>query len=67
MFEHVKNIVMGRKEEKQLMTGYYTVANIFCSKCGQEMGWAYIRAYEARDKYKEGRYIVEKAKILKEY
>ncbi|KAK4436203.1 protein yippee-like [Sesamum alatum] len=67
MFGHAMNIVVGAKEDKQLMTGYYTIANIFCSKCGEEMGWTYVRAFDAREKYKEGRYIVEKAKIVKEY
>ncbi|XP_011084535.1 protein yippee-like At4g27745 [Sesamum indicum] len=67
MFGHAMNIVVGAKEDKQLMTGYYTIANIFCSKCGEEMGWTYVRAFDAREKYKEGRYIVEKSKIVKEY
>ncbi|KAK6117744.1 hypothetical protein DH2020_044422 [Rehmannia glutinosa] len=67
MFAHAMNIVVGPKEDKQLITGYYTIANIFCSKCGVEMGWTYVRAFDAREKFKEGRYIVEKAKISKEY
>ncbi|GFP93675.1 protein yippee-like at4g27745 [Phtheirospermum japonicum] len=67
MFGHAMNIVVGPKEDKQLMTGYFTIANIFCSKCGEGLGWTYVRAFEAREKFKEGRYIVEKAKIVKEY
>ncbi|KAL8519542.1 hypothetical protein ACS0TY_010467 [Phlomoides rotata] len=67
MFSHAMNIVVGAKEDRQLMTGYYTIANIFCSRCGEGMGWTYVRAFDAKDKYKEGKYIVEKAKIVKEY
>ncbi|GAA0149711.1 ubiquitin-protein ligase [Lithospermum erythrorhizon] len=67
MFEHAMNIVMGKKEEKQLLTGYFTIANVDCGKCGASMGWYYVRAWDERQKYKEGRYIIEKAKILKEY
>lgn len=67
MFRHAMNIVVGAKEDRQLMTGMYTIAHIFCSRCGQEMGWTYVTAFDAQQKYKEGKYIVEKAKILKEY
>ncbi|XP_028806640.1 protein yippee-like At4g27745 [Neltuma alba] len=67
MFRHARNIIEGAKQDRQLMTGMYTVANIYCSNCGQELGWKYIRAYEPPQKYKEGRFIIEKAKILKQY
>ncbi|KZV38361.1 protein yippee-like-like [Dorcoceras hygrometricum] len=61
------NIVIGPKEERKLISGYFTVANIFCSKCNEEMGWIYIRAFEATQRYKEGKCILEKAKLMKEY
>lgn len=61
------NIVLGPKEEKQLITGYFAIANIYCHTCGEEMGWKYIQAYNEREKFKEGKFIIEKAKILKEY
>lgn len=62
-----QNIVVGAKEVRQLITGDYTIANIFCRTCGNEMGWTYLTAFDVRQKYKEGKYILEKAKILKEY
>ena len=61
------NVVVGKKEDRQLMTGYFSVADIFCSKCGEELGWKYVKAYDPSQKYKEGRFILETAKILKEY
>lgn len=67
MFSHAMNIVVGAKEDRELITGHFTIAKIYCSKCGEEMGWNYVRAYDVRQKYKEGNYILEKAKILKEY
>jgi hypothetical protein len=30
------------------------------------LGWKYETAYEESQKYKEGKYILEKAKVLKE-
>lgn len=62
-----KNIVLGPKQERSLMTGVYTIAGIFCSNCGEELGWKYLQAYEARQKFKEGKFIIETAKIAKDY
>lgn len=31
------------------------------------MGWKYVQAYEPRERYKEGKFIIERAKIVKEY
>jgi hypothetical protein len=62
----VINILIGPKEDRQLMTGLHTVADVYCSKCHEVLGWKYERAYEATQKYKEGKYILEKSKIMKE-
>ncbi|XP_027337667.1 protein yippee-like At4g27740 [Abrus precatorius] len=67
MFSHARNIILGPKQDRSLITGVYSVAGIFCSKCGEELGWKYIQAYEARERFKEGNFIIERAKITKEY
>jgi hypothetical protein len=67
MFVHAMNIIVGQKVDRKLMTGLYTVADIYCSNCGETLGWKYVRAYEVRDKFKEGKFIIERAKIAKEY
>lgn len=67
MFSHAMNIILGQKEDRQLLTGYFAVADVYCSNCSSSLGWKYIRAYDAREKYKEGSFVIEKAKILKEY
>lgn len=51
----------------EMMTGVFSVADIYCSNCGQELGWKYIRAYDPRQMFKEGRFIIERAKIVKAY
>lgn len=61
------NVVAGQRQDKKLMTGVYTIADIFCSNCGELLGWKYIRAYEAKQRFKEGKFIIERAKIAKEY
>ena len=60
------NVVVGAKEVRQLMTGLHTVADIYCSDCREVLGWKYERAYEETQKYKEGKFIFEKSKIIKE-
>ncbi|KAH0975753.1 hypothetical protein GBA52_017652 [Prunus armeniaca] len=35
--------------------------------CGEVLGWKYVRAYDISQKYKEGKFIIERAKIAKEY
>ncbi|GAV82825.1 Yippee domain-containing protein [Cephalotus follicularis] len=67
MFSHVTNIIVGQMEDKQLISGLFTIGGIYCSKCGEELGWKYLHAYEDRQKYKEGKFVMEISKIAKEY
>ncbi|OAY59507.1 hypothetical protein MANES_01G036800v8 [Manihot esculenta] len=66
LFSHAMNIIVGAKEDRNLRTGLHTVADICCADCRQVLGWKYERAYEASQKYKEGKFILEKSKIVKE-
>ncbi|EFJ15411.1 hypothetical protein SELMODRAFT_100523 [Selaginella moellendorffii] len=66
LFSHVVNTSVGQKEDRHLMTGLHTVADIFCQQCQEILGWKYERAYEESQKYKEGKFILEKAKVMKE-
>ncbi|VFQ65424.1 unnamed protein product [Cuscuta campestris] len=66
LFSHVMNITVGTKEDRNLMTGVHTVADVFCGDCNELLGWKYERAYEATQKYKEGKFILEKSKITKD-
>lgn len=67
LFSEAKNIVEGEKEKRQLITGLFKIADIHCSNCGQLLGWKYLKAYDFKQKYKEGKFIIERAKIAKEY
>lgn len=67
LFSDARNIVFGQKEEKTLITGVYTIAAIFCTNCGEELGWKYLQASEARQKFKEGKFIIERSKISKHF
>lgn len=37
------NVSVGEKEERMMMTGLHTVADIFCVSCGSIVGWKYVR------------------------
>ncbi|KAL5160799.1 Protein yippee-like [Glycine soja] len=65
LFSHAMNIILGPKEDRQLITGLHTVADVYCSDCGEELGWKYIKAYEETQKYKEGKCVLETFKIIK--
>ncbi|KAF3432779.1 hypothetical protein FNV43_RR23881 [Rhamnella rubrinervis] len=66
-FSRAMNVTVGKREDRRLVTGVYTIADIACSNCGEVLGWKYIRASEIRDKFKEGKFIIERTKIAKEY
>ncbi|KAM7276201.1 hypothetical protein ACFE04_018067 [Oxalis oulophora] len=66
LFSHVINIVEGSKQDRHLNTGLHTVADVFCSDCGESVGWKYLKAFEDSQKYKEGKTILECFKIIKE-
>ncbi|KAK8687442.1 hypothetical protein V6N13_086257 [Hibiscus sabdariffa] len=67
MFQHAMNVVLGPKYDKQLITGGYTIAGIFCSKCGEELGWKYVQAYDMKNRFKEGKFILEEIKMFQKY
>ncbi|KAM7531976.1 hypothetical protein LguiB_035386 [Lonicera macranthoides] len=47
-----------------MMTGMHTVVDIFCVGCGSIVGWKYESAHEKSQKYKEGKFILERFKVL---
>lgn len=36
------NITYGPREERMMLSGMHTVADIFCCQCGQIAGWKYV-------------------------
>ncbi|CAB4284727.1 unnamed protein product [Prunus armeniaca] len=64
LFHNVVNVTLGEKEERIMITGLHTVADIFCVSCGSMVGWRYEAAQEKSQKYKEGKFILERFQIL---
>lgn len=59
LFNSVVNIKEGEASERNMTTGRHIVRDITCRQCGETVGWKYDKAYEASEKYKEGKFILE--------
>lgn len=56
LFNTTINTVLGKHEDRQLLTGLHVVADLKCKGCEKSVGWSYIKAHENTQKYKEGKY-----------
>ncbi|GAB5370564.1 hypothetical protein AAMO2058_001503700 [Amorphochlora amoebiformis] len=65
LFSKVVNVTLGPLEERIFTTGLHSVCDIYCIACHSNVGWYYEEAYEESQKYKEGKFIVEKALMRK--
>uniref|UniRef100_A0ACD6A6L5 Uncharacterized protein n=1 Tax=Avena sativa TaxID=4498 RepID=A0ACD6A6L5_AVESA len=63
LFNRVVNVTSGVKEDRLMMTGMHTVSDIFCVGCGSIVGWKYESAHEKSQRYKEGKFILERFKV----
>ncbi|CDH52756.1 yippee-like protein [Lichtheimia corymbifera JMRC:FSU:9682] len=64
LFDRVVNIIEGVAEEREMVTGIHTVKDISCIRCNTTLGWIYIRAHSAENKYKEGKCILERKLLV---
>ncbi|EFJ38776.1 hypothetical protein SELMODRAFT_74962 [Selaginella moellendorffii] len=60
LFKTVVNVGIGKLEERQMTTGLHTVADIYCICCRKILGWKYVTAQVNDQKYKEGKFILER-------
>ena len=65
LFDEVVNVSWrsGEAEERIMTTGKHMVHDIHCNKCLRVVGWRYERAFEQSQKYKEGKFVLERAKL----
>jgi len=63
LFDQCVNITKGQPEDRMLITGLHSVSDIFCKRCKLLVGWTYDKAYETSQKYKEGKFIIEKINL----
>jgi hypothetical protein len=63
LFDQCVNVTVGPAEDRELITGLHTVCDIFCKRCKNLVGWTYQKAYASSQKYKEGKFIIEKINL----
>eukprot|EP00555_Chaetoceros_dichaeta_P002454 CAMPEP_0198251364 /NCGR_PEP_ID=MMETSP1447-20131203/2212_1 /TAXON_ID=420782 /ORGANISM="Chaetoceros dichaeta, Strain CCMP1751" /LENGTH=446 /DNA_ID=CAMNT_0043936355 /DNA_START=259 /DNA_END=1599 /DNA_ORIENTATION=+ len=63
LFDQCVNYTVGTAEDRRLITGLHSVCDIFCKRCKTLIGWTYAKAYEPHQKYKEGKFIIEKINL----
>jgi len=66
LFNNCVNITVGPAEDSILRTGLHSVCDINCMGCRSLIGWFYDKSYEQSQKYKEGKYIIEKINLFME-
>lgn len=47
--------------DRNMTTGRHLIRDIYCEFCGECVGWKYVEAFEPDQKYKENKFILEKA------
>ncbi|KAF9672375.1 hypothetical protein SADUNF_Sadunf11G0035100 [Salix dunnii] len=63
LFSKVVNISVGPPEERSMLSGMHTVEDILCCLCGQLLGWKYVSAHDKSQKYKEGKFVLERWRL----
>lgn len=60
------NTTVGKAVNRQLVTGAHVVADISCKVCGTVVGWKYVDAKEAAQRYKIGKFILETKRVSRQ-
>lgn len=60
LFQSTINTVLGKSEDRELLTGLHTVADLKCKLCSRSVGWYYVTAHEKSQAYKEGKFRASK-------
>ncbi|KAF4614308.1 hypothetical protein G7Y89_g15429 [Cudoniella acicularis] len=58
------NTKLGRSATRELLTGSHVVADVSCTICGSILGWKYVDAKEAAQRYKIGKFILEMKRVV---
>jgi hypothetical protein len=64
LFGRMANVAVGAEEERMMTTGWHTVCDIFCVASGCNLGWKYLAAADETQRYKEGKFILDRREVL---
>ncbi|ESZ91384.1 hypothetical protein SBOR_8236 [Sclerotinia borealis F-4128] len=62
--KNLSNIRIGRAVNRELLTGHHVVADVNCAVCNTLLGWKYVDAREAGQRYKIGKFILETKRVV---
>lgn len=48
-------------QESEMTTGHYLISKAHCHQCKVQLGWKYHKAFLFQEKYKEGKFVIERA------
>ena len=63
LFNRAVNLNYSEVMDRVMLTGHHMVRDVFCKNCDKQLGWMYEFATEDKERYKEGKVILEKAQI----
>ncbi|KAF7954576.1 hypothetical protein EAE96_005696 [Botrytis aclada] len=61
--KNISNVRVGRPANRELLTGHHVVADVNCAVCHTLLGWKYVDAREAGQRYKIGKFILETKRV----
>ncbi|KAJ3189682.1 hypothetical protein HK101_008768 [Irineochytrium annulatum] len=61
LFREVVNVHLGPPSDRNMTTGLHTVVDLMCRCCKAIVGWKYEKAWAEDQKYKEGKFILERS------
>ncbi|TGO50874.1 hypothetical protein BCON_0174g00200 [Botryotinia convoluta] len=61
--KNISNVRVGRPANRELLTGHHVVADVNCAICNTLLGWKYVDAREAGQRYKIGKFILETKRV----
>ncbi|KAG7220447.1 hypothetical protein INR49_003316 [Caranx melampygus] len=56
----------GEKHPRASVADILVLSDIYCENCKTTLGWKYEHAFESSQKYKEGKFIIELAHMIKD-
>ncbi|KAJ7579216.1 hypothetical protein C8J56DRAFT_1169957 [Mycena floridula] len=59
LFTEIQHAAFSKPAVQLMATGAHTMAEITCSHCSTYLGWHIIKAHEASEKWKEGKFLLE--------
>ncbi|KAJ1802663.1 hypothetical protein LPJ77_005611, partial [Coemansia sp. RSA 2523] len=63
LLSDIVNVRVGEPDKRSMTTGMHIVQDIYCMRCNKYVGWTYVRAFEPEQKFKEGKFILERELI----